>query len=408
MDEQTQTEASPDERPQTPPLEDVEEYICEIDIEDDEFEDTNNASLLLRRAKSYEHLPPSDQIVVLASSASEEDLRVEPKPNLESDTTDPFLKEAIENLNKHRQEQAALENKLLDIMSKSKKRRENFRAVWGVSPRSINQKRTVKTVLTVQNFKVSDDVPDQKSDDEISDVPDDFNEKKDDEVIEEESQDENELDVSISTDLFHQFIDANFSPPKPDELHNFSDMNVTTTNTFSLEEIAKSLEADFKLSRQKDVSNEKQEEESLETPEPFIEDNPANDEPDENLEPVDMDLELGDLPFTTENEEPVEKDPRRKSRKSVRFLNATPDHSATPMVQIDIPLKLANNSQANISVNESRLCFSGGLMQTPLRSVHPEANPTTPMILRDISNKAQRELASLYDDIESPHFEDED
>ena len=30
------------------------------------------------------------------------------------------------------------------------KRREQFRAVWGVSPKSINQKRDLKTVLNVQ------------------------------------------------------------------------------------------------------------------------------------------------------------------------------------------------------------------------------------------------------------------
>ena len=77
------------------------------------------------------------------------------RPPLRLDTSDPFLQDAIDKVNKHRQEQIALDNKLLEIMAKSKKRRDDFRAVWGFSPKSINRKRSLKTVLNVQTVKVS-------------------------------------------------------------------------------------------------------------------------------------------------------------------------------------------------------------------------------------------------------------
>merc|ERR1719376_815357 len=58
--------------------------LYEIDIEDANFEDANNASVLLQKARSYEDLRPSVELdgtaaaadeVVLAGSNSEEDLR---------------------------------------------------------------------------------------------------------------------------------------------------------------------------------------------------------------------------------------------------------------------------------------------------------------------------------------------
>ena len=74
------------------------------------------------------------------------------------------------------------------------------------------------------------------------------------------------------------------------------------------------------------------------------------------------------------------------------------------MVRIDIPVRFGDNSQANISVNESRLCLTGSLMRTPMpkKTAAPAASSAaTPKALRDISFKAQRELASLYDDLDS-------
>merc|ERR1719383_1082975 len=90
---------------------------------------------------------------------------------------------------------------------------------------------------------------------------------------------------------------------------------------------------------------------------------------------------------------------QEKSRKSVRFAEITtlPDETGdcsaavdggdtTPMVRIDIPVRFGDNSQANISVNESRLCLTGSLMRTPLpnrTAAAAGASAATPKALRD-------------------------
>merc|ERR1719259_606710 len=160
--------------------------LYEIEINDEEdFElAENNASLLLQRARSYEDLVTTteEQVVVPATSSSVEDLSNKscsadsqpPPPPLALDTSDPFLRDAIERVNRHREEQIALDNKILEIMAKSKKRREDFRAVWGFSPKSINRKRSVKTVFNVHQIKMSEDAPEPDPADEggeIQDIP---------------------------------------------------------------------------------------------------------------------------------------------------------------------------------------------------------------------------------------------
>merc|ERR1712142_572602 len=67
--------------PQTPSNQNYSLY--EVEIDDRNFEDVNNASLILRRARSYEQIATEEDVettseVVLASSNSEEDLRSSP------------------------------------------------------------------------------------------------------------------------------------------------------------------------------------------------------------------------------------------------------------------------------------------------------------------------------------------
>ena len=83
-----------------------------------------------------------------------------------------FFRDAIERVNRHREEQIALDNKILEIMAKSKKRREDFRAVWGFSPKSINRKRSVKTVFNVHQIKMSEDAPEPNPADEGGEIQD--------------------------------------------------------------------------------------------------------------------------------------------------------------------------------------------------------------------------------------------
>ena len=88
-----------------------------------------------------------EKIIPLAKSSSMIDLGSLQDLNPNSE----FLKAAIKDLEEHRQEQASIESQIQSLMEKSLKRREQFRAVWGVSPRSINHKRDVKTVINAQN-----------------------------------------------------------------------------------------------------------------------------------------------------------------------------------------------------------------------------------------------------------------
>ena len=206
------------------------------------------------------------------------------RPLLQLDTSDPFLQEAIDKVNKHRQEQIALDNKLLEIMAKSKKRRDEFRAVWGFSPKSINRKQSLKTVLNVQTVKFSEDAPPPPIVDEGGEIPAE-------EVVEplsseedhegEKGSSEDVLNQSISTDLFIQMVDANLP------LHNFSGINCGEgETTFSMDELASTLQADYK--------QQQDEQPMLQTP--VVEEESPMDEfefegPDEILDEVDMELE---------------------------------------------------------------------------------------------------------------------
>ena len=118
-----------------------------------------NEHSMLQRSFSMTDLAISDskmeeKMIPLAKSSSMTDLvsLQDLKPNSE------FLKSAIVALEEHRQEQATIETQIQSLMEKSLKRREQFRAVYGVSPRSINQKRDIKTVINVQivNFSGAD------------------------------------------------------------------------------------------------------------------------------------------------------------------------------------------------------------------------------------------------------------
>lgn len=276
------------------------------------------------------------------------------RSDLELETSDPFLKEAIENLNKHREEQVRLENQLLDLMAKSKQRRKDFKAVWGVSPRSINQKRTVKTVLNVQTCKVNDGHDDPSSEPFNPPVmPEDRLQNHDDEAGDEECQ---ALDVSISTDLFGQLIDANFTPPRPepDDLHNFTDLSLTAPT-----KVAGA--ADDRVVR---ICGSGDLVLPVHLGQPRSRPTNLANCPDVDVEPIDMELE------SQHDLEP---------KKSVRFLNATPEVSTKDQENVVDHFKY----KAILDI------------ESPVTSGGPVP---TPVALRNISIRAQQELELLYQD----------
>ena len=131
-------------------------------------------------------------------------------------------------------------------MEKSLKRREQFRAVWGVSPKSINQKRDMKTVLNVQNVKFSTDDLNSEDPEELAPKFENYNQMENemfglqiDEKNNIEEVEENEQQKIIDSEMFQQFIDANF-PTSANNLsyaaHNFTGIDITTDGT-SLDEI---------------------------------------------------------------------------------------------------------------------------------------------------------------------------
>jgi len=132
-------------------------------IKDDETMPT------LQRSSSLVDLEHPDKLVTLCKSTSMIDLS-------QLDVESEPLKSAVEALAEHRTEQAAIEQQIQSLMEKSLKRREQFRAVWGVSPRSINQKRDLKTVINVQNVSFSGYDNEEKDNDKHQN--EDFNEGK--------------------------------------------------------------------------------------------------------------------------------------------------------------------------------------------------------------------------------------
>ena len=112
-------------------------------------------------------------------------------------------------------------------MLESLSRREQFRQVWGVSPKSINQKRNLKTLIGAHQISFTETEPTltnvNKIDEEMFD-----NEMFERENIEQENNDSQDVDVegilptlaldfSIPSELFSQYIDANFPSNEDDD-----------------------------------------------------------------------------------------------------------------------------------------------------------------------------------------------
>jgi len=87
-----------------------------------------------------------------------------------------WLQQAEEDLEIYRKEQACIDQKLAELRMQSHRRREKFKAVWGVSPRCINQKRSTKNVINLEKITFSPVAPKSQSegnsdmDDNLSDT----------------------------------------------------------------------------------------------------------------------------------------------------------------------------------------------------------------------------------------------
>ncbi len=175
-----------------------------------------------------------EKLIPLAKSSSMIDLSSLKDLNPSSE----FLKSALVALEEHRQEQAVIENQIQSLMKKSLERRQQFRAVWGVSPRSINQKRDLKTVINVQKVSFSKPDLEEAEDNDFAQM------EEESQQMEEESQpvtsEEEEEEPPMNSDLFQQLIEANF--PEQGNVsyapHNFTGIDITLSDlTTSLDEV---------------------------------------------------------------------------------------------------------------------------------------------------------------------------
>ena len=101
-------------------------------------------------------------------------------------------------------------------MLESLRRKEQFRQVWGVSPKSINQKRNLKTVIAAHKVSFADAEPEAEPEPTLNEVvgaDEEVSEEGESEVVVETEAGVEEivstLDFSIPSDLFLQYIDAN-------------------------------------------------------------------------------------------------------------------------------------------------------------------------------------------------------
>ena len=126
-------------------------------------------------------------------------------------------------------DQADIERQLQNLMLASLQRKEQFRQVWGVSPKSINQKRNQKLIIGAHEILFND--PEPKSEPTLTEINNiEFDEKVEIGNVEFEGQSDvmvptmgefegilPSLDFSIPSDLFSQYIDANFPSEFDDE-----------------------------------------------------------------------------------------------------------------------------------------------------------------------------------------------
>ena len=366
-------------------VEEANEEIIDPPTEFGEFEGEME-NVLQRSASLIDLQPESDKLITLAKSTSMIDLS---ELNVESE----HLKSAVEALATHRQEQAVIEQQIQSLMEKSLKRREQFRAVWGVSPRSINQKRDLKTVINVQNVCFSGYDDDEKEVEEAPKIEVVLEDKMDDLALESQSEEEE----IIQSDLFQQMIEVNF-PEKPDisyAAHNFTGIDLASESTdLTLADISvlpiTSTNDDSEIDQMEieDVSS------TLNTPPVLVE------------QPEPQSLLQAALQFKSQMMTQSENQPKKK--KSVKFAPEKEEIILNEDIEEDE--ECTNTITVNIGGFQiSENGFKAPLVHTPMpkKKVSPDEDLTclpTPMAMRDNLKKAQEALESLYADV-SPNPE---
>ena len=250
---------------------------------------------------------------------------------------------------------ACIDKKLAELILRSQTRRAEFKSVWGVSPRCINKKRTVKTVINAPKVAFSTEVcnsndkDNNEIDEQLTSTEHMFGNITESEKA---NEDENVLEKSISHDLLELYIDANFDQPLPGTIDSFNDINSTTLNTPNIDEIIPSIQIDSFLENLTSTSiniNSKNNPMENTTIEKF--DDKAIIETAEgldNFDEIDMDMEtLGEVNLLKEDWNHIPQ--------------ASPDHIATNMgpavKESDCTLDAQSNDYTAAENLEDRMCL---------------------------------------------------
>ena len=354
---------------------------------------------------------------VLLKSSSAIDLRDESaKVNLELCSA---AKAIVEWRRNFVQEQAEIERKTMEIMERQRKRRQEFKMAWGVSPRNVGKVKSMKTVImrTAQIVRMS---PKTAETERVFKTP----EKKKD--VLDSSQVLNVEDQIFSPQIHSQeYLDETIP------LGNVEEVDLERGEPQdSVAESPNSQEEDYFMPEE----SQKQFLEGLIGGGKLLE--------NVNFSPFNADLSSASFNDVETNEEMAmeitriceEEEEQRPGedvssplktanrKKTVRFLNATPNPNPDPdpgdvdefaPIGVHLPVTIAGKS-GHIGFTKKRRS-SNVILHNPTPGLpnraksrleepdQPAAN-RTPAALREISNRAQSALASLYEDISDDEF----
>ena len=329
------------------------------------------------------------EIHKLARSTSEINLRETDK--LEKLDLSEFLRRALQAHAEHVREQTEIEKEMKALMEKARRRREVFKANWGVSPRNVNRLRTLKTVtmpLQEVTFSEAAKVPKEQSPgiepetEKANDAPTSEEVPNDD--FPPPVEDDSPLTTNVAegdfSAQFDELEDLIFNTPAKDaeidpEISGIGllDDNFIPGCQMSLEDAFDDILGEEEMEITQVVGEDEQESSMLVTPE---------------------------VPTTPDNPVPV----NSAIKKSVRFKDATPLRESSSgeeqeqenewsFVTVSVPVQVKGKS-GNITFSATGRTASSTFLRTQTPAKPSLTN--TPMALRNITNKAQQELALLY------------
>ena len=270
------------------------------------------------------------------------------------------------------------------MILRSQSRRAEFKSVWGVSPRCINKKRTVKTVINAPEVSFSEKTS-VTNDNEGSAIDDRLSSTK--YMFENNSEPKCEieddlLEKSISNDLFELYIDANFDQQIPQINDTFNDIKSTTLNTPNIDDIIPSIKIDSFLENLTSFEDTEVKGDTLKCT-TLVESKNREEKPKintiegkDNFDEIDMDMEtLGDIQFI--NNESASNIDANSDKLSIQ--NNDEDNSQDTMctVRNEVNVNSPDRSEEKINLEENDGQDKKSLKTVRFLNATPNENPQT-------------------------------